>query len=201
MKSLLAIIFLGAVLFGVWWIFFKKGDSGPSEPKQEAIKIKKHSIEFNQSVHNAVNYYLNMKSAFVNADTANAKAEGQKFIMAADSLKLDELRQDDSTILMAARQEVSDMKANAIAMLLENDVTEMRQDFRMVSENLYPFLKTIGYEGPKLYWQNCPMAFGEDKGANWISNTNEIINPYLGKNHPQYKATMLACGETKDSLQ
>jgi hypothetical protein len=35
------------------------------------------------------------------------------------------------------------------------------------------------------------MAFGEDKGANWIRNTSEIINPYLGKNHPEFKATML----------
>ena len=71
----------------------------------------------------------------------------------------------------------------------------------MVSENLYPLLKTIGYEGPKLYWQNCPMAFGENKEGNWLSNTPEIINPYLGKNHPQYKATMFGCGETKDSLK
>ncbi len=35
-------------------------------------------------------------------------------------------------------------------------ITEMRQDFSMVSENIYPFLKTIGYEGEKLYWQNDP---------------------------------------------
>ena len=71
----------------------------------------------------------------------------------------------------------------------------------MISENLYPFLKTIKYEGPKLYWQNCPMAFGEDKEANWISNTKEIINPYLGKNHPEYKSSMLHCGEIKDTIK
>ena len=42
MKRLLAIIFLAVVLFGAYWFFFKK-DSQTSEPKQEAIKIKKHS--------------------------------------------------------------------------------------------------------------------------------------------------------------
>jgi hypothetical protein len=200
MKSLLAILFLAAVLFGAWWFFLKKNDSGPSEPKQEAIKVKKHSNEFNQSVLNIINNYLNIKYAFVDADTGKAKIEAQKFIAAADSLKLDELKKDDSTILIVAMQEVSDIKANAGAMLQEKDITEMREDFRMISENLYPFLKTIGYEGPKLYWQNFQMAFGEDKESNWISNTSEIINPYLGKNHPEYKATMLGCGETKDSL-
>jgi len=76
----------------------------------------------------------------------------------------------------------------------------MRHDFSMVSENLYPLLKTIHYEGPKLYWQNCPMAFGDDKPANWLSNTAEILNPYLGKKHPEYKSAMLHCGENMDSL-
>jgi hypothetical protein len=200
MKSLLAIIFLAAVLFGAWWFFFKT-DTHQIEPKQEAIKIKKHSYEFNLSIADAVNAYLNMKNAFVDADTITIKVQGQKFVAAVDSLKLNELQKDDSKILLAAQQEVSDIKANAEAMLQENDLTQMRQDFRMVSENLYPFLKTIGYEGPKLYWQNCPMAFGENKEGNWLSNTSEIINPYLGKNHPEYKSTMLGCGETKDSLK
>ena len=42
-----------------------------------------------------------------------AKLNGQKFITATDSLKLDELQKDDSTILLAAQQELSDIKANA----------------------------------------------------------------------------------------
>ena len=200
MKSLLAIIFLAVVLFGAWWFFLKK-DRHETARKQEAIKINKHSKEFNQRISDVVNNYLNMKNAYVDADTLKIKLNGQKFIATIDSLKLKELQKDDSTILLAAQQEVSDIKANAEAMLQENDLTEMRQDFRMVSENLYPFLKTIGYEGQKLYWQNCPMAFGENKEGNWLSNTSEIINPYLGKNHPQYKSTMLGCGETKDSLK
>ena len=85
-------------------------------------------------------------------------------------------------------------------MIQQPNLTEMRKDFRMINENIYPFLKTIHYEGKKLYWQNCPMAFGEGKEANWISNTEEIVNPYLGKKHPEYKATMLGCGEIKDSI-
>ena len=193
MKRLLAVIFLGLVLFGAYWFFFKK-DTHSSEPKQEAIKIKKHSEEFNQSVTNAISEYLNMKSAFADADTIKIKGQSQKFIGSVDSVKLDDLKKDDSLVLTSAQQQVSDIKANAQDILQQKDITEMREDFRMVSENLYPFLKTISYEGPKLYWQTCPMAFGEDKEGSWLSNTSEIINPYLGKNHPD-------CGEIKDSLQ
>ena len=82
------------------------------------------------------------------------------------------------------------------------DIQEMRKDFKSLSENLYPsFFKTINYEGAKMYWQNCPMAFGTDMGANWISKTTETINPYLGKNHPEFKATMLHCGLVKDTIK
>ncbi|MEO8860538.1 MAG: DUF3347 domain-containing protein [Ginsengibacter sp.] len=200
MKRLLAIIFLAVIVFGAYWFFFKK-DTHQSQPKQEAIKINKHSDVFNHSISNAVDGYLGMKNAFVDADTSQIKMQAQKFITLVDSMNLDDLNKDDPQILSAARQEVSDIKANADALLLENDITEMRQDFRMISENMYPFLRTIAYEGPKLYWQNCPMAFGENKEANWISNSPEIINPYLGKHDPVYKSSMVGCGETKDSLQ
>lgn len=200
MKRLLAIIFSVVIVFGAYWFFFKK-DMHQSQPKQEAIKINKHSDVFNQSISNAVDGYLSMKNSFVDADTSQIKIQTQKFITLFDSMKLDDLNKDDPQILSSARQEVSDIKANADALLLENDITEMRQDFRMISENMYPFLRTIAYEGPKLYWQNCPMAFGENKEANWISNSVEIMNPYLGKHDPVYKSSMVGCGETKDSLQ
>jgi len=193
MKRLLAIIFLAIILFGAYWFFFKK-DTHPTEQKQEAIKIKKHSEEFNQSIANAINEYLNMRNAFADADTSKIKEQIPKFIVSIDSLKLDDLKKDDSLILTLAQQQLSDIKANAEDILQQKDITEMREDFRMVSENLYPFLRTISYEGPKLYWQNCSMAFGQDKEGSWLSNTAEIINPYLGKNHAD-------CGEIKDSLQ
>jgi hypothetical protein len=103
-------------------------------------------------------------------------------------------------IYMTAAMQLNDVKSNAESLLQQTDITEMRQDFRMIGENIYPLLKTIHYEGKAIYLQNCPMAFGDDKGANWISSTSEIINPYLGKNHPEFKGTMLHCGEVKDSI-
>ena len=169
-------------------------------PKQEAIKIYRHSNEFNKRISDAINNYLNMKNAFVDGDTVAIKTRTARFISSTDSLNLNELLQKDSSLYMAAMQNISDIRANAEPILKENDLTEMRHDFSMVSENLYPLLKTIGYEGQKLYWQNCPMAFGDDKPANWLSNTSEILNPYLGKNHPEYKSAMLHCGENMDSI-
>ena len=142
-----------------------------------------------------------MKDAFVNADTNTAKIAGAKLVAFADSGRLAELKSDTTGIYESAIMQFSDVKLNAESLLKQTDLTEMRQDFRTVSDMLYPgFFKTINYEGTALFLQNCPMAFDGDKDANWISNSNEIINPYLGKNHPKFKGTMLHCGEVKDSI-
>jgi len=195
MKRFLAILFLVIIVFGAWYLFFKK-DKKEVKAAPEAIVEKKHSEEFNQSVANMMNAYFSMKNAFVDADTSNIKLQTRKFISSVDSLALSSLQKGDSLIYISAQQNISDIKANAQPITEENDLAEMRHDFSMVSENLYPFLKTIGYEGKKIYWQNCPMAFGDDKPANWLSNTFEINNPYFGKNN----LPMLHCGENMDSI-
>jgi len=200
MKKLPIIIGVMAVLFGAWWIF-RKQKTNIGETKQQPLKVGTHSNEFNKSFSNVITTYINLKDAFVNADTVLIKSNQKKFIASIDRIKIDDLKKDTSGVYQSAQAQLGDIKSNAEAILKETDITEMRQDFRMVSENLFPLLKIIHYEGDKLYWQNCPMAFGEGKDASWISNEKEINNPYLGKNHPEFKGTMLHCGEIKDTIQ
>jgi Protein of unknown function (DUF3347) len=196
MKRLLAIVFLAAVLYVAYLFFFKSSSNHTSGPKPQAIKVQRHSKEFNQSISNTIFNYINLKDALTDADTGKIKNETQKFLMVIDSLKLDELKEDDSIIFLTAKQQLSDIRANAQDIILQTDLNEMREDFRMVSENVYPFLKTIGYEGNRLYWITCASAFGQDKEGSWINTSKEIINPYWDPAHPQEKN----CGEIKDSL-
>jgi hypothetical protein len=200
MRKLIGLLLIVALVFGVWWLFFKE-KSHDSGPKQQPLKVGKHSSEFTQRISSVVTAYLSLKDAFVNADTVKIKEHERSLVAALDSVRIEELKKDTTGIYQSAQLLIGDIRANAEAITKETDITEMRQDFRMVSENLFPLLKTIRYEGTKLYWQNCPMAFGEGKDASWISNTEEIINPYLGKNHPEFKGTMLHCGEIKDTIQ
>jgi hypothetical protein len=44
----------------------------------------------------------------------------------------------------------------------------------------------------KLYYDNCPM-YNNGKGGNWLSETKDIQNPYLGKEMP-------TCGSVKEEL-
>lgn len=199
-KVLLVLLVLILGIGGYYWYQFGKAGKGGDDSKQQPLVLRKHSDIFNQSVATVMGSYFTMKEAFVDADTAKAKEACRRFIQLLDTIPMLELKGDTLNIYDAALSFQSSIRANAQSLLIQTDITEMRKDFGMVSENLNPFLRTINYEGEKIYWQFCPMAFGEDKGANWLSKTQEVINPYLGKNHPKYKADMLNCGEVKDSI-
>lgn len=200
-KILLGILVLILGIAGYYWYMFSKSGGGHSGPKQEALKLKKHSDTFNLSVNAAMDAYFEMSAAFVDADTAKAKMAAAKFVKLLDTIPLAELKKDTANIYETAMGTFDGIKGNAADILVQTDLQEMRKDFSMVSENLYPFFKIINYEGDKIYWQNCPMAFGDEKEANWLSKTTEVVNPYLGKNHPEYKATMLHCGSVKDTIK
>jgi len=201
MKKILLALAILLVAFGVYWFFIKGKNNGNQDVKTAPIVVRKHSEAFNTGLDSLLNAYFNMKDAFVDADTGLAKTACRQLIALSDSSKISELKSDASGIYESALMLLNDVKANGESLIRQTDLTEMRQDFRMIGESIYPLLKTIHYDGKTLYWQNCPMAFGDDKGANWISNSSEIINPYLGKKHPEFKATMLHCGEIKDSLK
>jgi hypothetical protein len=200
MKRIVLFLIVAAAIFALYWFKFRStgGDSGP---KQQPLALKKHSAGFNGSVNNAMDAYFDMQAAFVDADTAKVKADCRRFIALIDSIQLDELKKDTATIYETAKMNLEDVKANANSLLKQTDITEMRHDFHFMSDMLYPsFFKAINYEGPTVYLQNCPMAFGDGKEANWLSNKEEVVNPYLGKNHPEFKGSMLHCGAVKDSI-
>lgn len=201
MKRGIIILLVLAAAFALYWFKFRSSDSVDRGPKQEPVSLKKHSVGFNKAVDNVMVEYFMMKDAFVDADTIKVKDHAKKFMSLLDSIPLTELKNDTASIYESAAANVTDVKMNTASLLKQTDITEMRQDFRGVSDMLFPsFFKVINYEGQQLYLENCPMAFGENKDANWISNSSEIVNPYLGKNHPEYKGGMLHCGEVKDSI-
>lgn len=202
MKKVLLLVLVLLAAFGIYWVVTKKDRPKVEDVKERPITLKVHSDAFNTSIERAMGAYHNIKNSFVDADTARVKNFTREFIHLMDSIPLAELKTDSAMIFETASATVSDIKSNAQSLLQQTDITEMRKDFSSVTEQLYPaFFKSINYEGEKLYLQHCPMAFDGNKGANWISNQVEIVNPYLGKNHPKYKGTMLHCGEIMDTIK
>jgi Protein of unknown function (DUF3347) len=203
MKKIFLLLAFCAIAFGIYWFKFRATEpTVPEPPKQAAIAVKKHSESFNKSIDSVINAYLGLKNALVNDDIAGAKSANTSFINLLTAFPIDELKKDTTSIFETAKMNIEDMKSNAVSLNNQTDITEMRRDFNMVTTMMYPsFFKAINYEGAKLYYTNCPMAFGDSEEANWISDSREVVNPYLGKVHPKYKASMLNCGEVKDSIE
>lgn len=200
-RLLLFLLLLILGIVGYYWYAFSHAGGGDSGPKTPPLTLKHHSDTFNLRVSNTLNAYFDMQVAFVEYDTAKAKEACRRMIKLADSINLAELKKDTAGIFQSDSLFIENIKSNAKDLLVQTTIIEMRKDFSMVNENLYPLLKAINYKGATMYWQKCPMAFGEDKPANWISNTLEINNPYLGKFHPEFKGSMLHCGEILDTIK
>jgi Cu(I)/Ag(I) efflux system membrane fusion protein len=193
MKKLVLVLLFAVAAFTVYWIFFK-GESGPEGPKQQPLTVSRHSEAFNAGIDSLLQFYSTVKDALAAADSLAAKEVAASLAAYTNRLQMDELKKDTAGIFESAAMFVTDIRTNTESLTQSATLNDMRQDFKAISDNLYPLLRTVHYEGKKLFWQYCPMAFGEGRGANWISNTEAIVNPYLGKNHAD-------CGEIQDTIK
>jgi Cu(I)/Ag(I) efflux system membrane fusion protein len=88
-------------------------------------------------------------------------------------------------------QQLEAVQAHANTLLKKDDVEAQRKQFGFLSQALINALTAFGVDGT-YYVQFCPMAF-DNAGANWLSNEEQIRNPYFGD-------MMLKCGTITDEL-
>lgn len=201
-KIFIAILILGILGIAVDKIFFSKKDTAVTEaPKQQALSTSKNSQAFNDSFEKILNGYFALKEALADYDTTRANAAALALVGFADSLKTQEIKGDSTgDIRRTASDFAGTISGSAKGLKGETDLTKKKREFSMISEALYNLVRTVRYDRQKLYHQHCPMAFNDEEEAWWISNSNKIDNPYLGRKHPKYKAAMRDCGDITDSL-
>lgn len=158
----------------------------------------KNTDSFNLAFDSVLNKYNELKTAFINWDTAKANTYAtalQKLLLYApyEQLKDDEAATKATSIAQNA--------ADAIQNLLSQDsINNKRRIFYTVSESIYNLAKTVGYDKAVIYHKKCPMAFNGDQEGWWFSESKKIDNPYFGRFHPKYKNAMLECGTVEDSI-
>ena len=163
----------------------------PVEEPQSALSQSNNSEAFNKSFATVLSNYYALKDAFVKEDTVKIAASAKALISAADSLKMNEMKADTS-LIETAKMNAQNLRDEVKGLLGEAGIENKRKSFQMATSDLYDLLRVVKYDKEKVYMQHCPMAFG-NKGADWLSSTTEILNPYLPKK-------MLDCGEVKDSV-
>ena len=170
---------------------------GGTEVPASSAKVKKmetKSVAISQKAKEALQSVYTEYFKFKDALTADEFDQAQK---AASDLKttLDKVNMSAftgeshntwmsySSDLKNALQHVQHLKT----------IEELRTTFQRVSEGMIAMTKAFKPMDQTLYVQFCPMA-DENKGANWLSNEEEIRNPYFGE-------SMLTCGEVQENIK
>jgi Cu(I)/Ag(I) efflux system membrane fusion protein len=194
MKRLILIIVVLAIAgFAAYRIMGKKsGEPKADKPKPLSMGVNPGS--FNASFNTMLNAYFAVKDALVESDTLKANIAAAQLAKAADSLKVDEIAGDSTGMIKETAKSFSGtITGSALGLAGEKNIEDKRKEFDMISDALWSLTRTVKYEGQKVYYQFCPMAF-ENKGAYWLSKEANIRNPYFGNK-------MLTCGSTQDSLE
>jgi hypothetical protein len=200
MKKGLILIGLTALVVAVYFIFFSKSDDAmPEAPKQQPLAQSKNTDAFNKPFNDMLDSYFDLKNALVDWDTAKATASALKIVELSGKIPYDEIKAD-TTIIQTAKSYSGSVIAEAQGVAGETSIEEKRHSFYTLSENLYNLLRTVRYDQQIIYHDMCPMAFGDNDPAYWLSNSKEIVNPYLGNKHPKYHSGMIGCGSIEDSV-
>jgi len=74
-----------------------------------------------------------------------------------------------------------------------DNIEDLRKNFIALSDWMIQVTETFRPISETLYLQHCPMA-DNDKGADWLSKEEPIVNPYFGE-------SMLRCGEVVKKIE
>ena len=164
-------------------------DKKVSDSTVSAGTIDKQTTENKMPASEILTGYLKLKNALTNDNDQEASAAATELAKAFEDM--------DKTALNAEQSQVYiDVKADAIEHAEHiaanaGNIVHQREHFETLSEEVYELVKATG-AGQKLYYTNCPM-YNNNKGANWLSETKEVKNPYLGQ-------AMSTCGSVKEEL-
>jgi len=157
------------------------------ESGQHAAEVK---TEFKKQLQAVYDSYILMNEAFVESD---AQVVGRTAAKVKSSLRDVDMALLDGDAHMLWMKHLKVLESEIISISSEADISKQRLAFAAFNDAFYASLKAFGLQQGTVYYQYCPMANG-DKGAFWLSNIEEIKNPYFGDE-------MLKCGETRETLE
>lgn len=166
----------------------KKEDVAPVAkeiPVNEEADAKK-TISTNAS-DAIVENYLKVKDALVADNQEEAASAGKLLVSNFQNF-------DKSQYSSEEQQELADIIEDAqehADHIAESPIDHQREHFDILSKDVIDLIAITG-TGKKLYQAFCPM-FNNNKGAQWLSTSKDIQNPYYG-------SKMMDCGEIQKEI-
>lgn len=170
---IVTLLLIGVVRF----LFFSKESSADTGPRDEPLKVSKHSDVFNRSLQKVLDAYYKLTDAFINSDTSAISVSGMELRNALADFKVDELKKD-SLIYLTTLDPLANAKTETESIIKDPSIDEKRGSLNVLTDNLQDLLATVKYDLQKIYLQQCSSAFGEERPGSWLSRSEKAENPY-----------------------
>lgn len=129
--------------------------------------------------------YLKLKNALTGSNAQLAKSSSKE-LFAALSLPVTRLKPAQQKLFASYADK---LKLDSRYISETSTIDSQRKYFKSLSNNMFDLLSGLKMNRATLYQQYCPM-----KKASWLSETNEVRNPYYGDD-------MLECGKVTATLK
>ncbi|THD66493.1 efflux RND transporter periplasmic adaptor subunit [Robertkochia marina] len=158
------------------------------EEKEEDNSNEELSLpkSFQKSLWPLLSAYMTMNESFVKTDPSGAKQQARKMLDIYETMDVSSLGASEKDLFEKAGQMITAIANN-------EEIEAQRSHLVILSDALVVLAKNMEELPETLYVQNCPMA-NQNKGADWLSTNEKILNPYYGD-------AMLSCGSTLDTLR
>jgi len=133
--------------------------------------------------------YFELKDALTEDDFETAKAKAKELKSVFQDINMKAFQDESHEKWM---NEQAKMKKILEHIHHHDNIEDLRKNFIALSDWMIQVTETFQPISETLYLQHCPMA-DNDKGADWLSKEEPIINPYFGE-------SMLSCGEVKKKI-
>ena len=142
--------------------------------------------DLNTSLNDVLKSYLGIKNALVADDYKTANTEAKKFTAA---LKQVQVSQMDAKQKAVWGKYADKLRFDGEHIGESTAVAHQREHFGSLSANMLAVVKVFHKNDIVVYLQYCPMV-----RKSWLSESETIKNPYLGKTEP-------TCGVVKETFK
>lgn len=190
MKKIIFVLVLSAVIIAACNSKGNKSDATISGNRDTVQTVSKNDdAAKSHSINEVVADYLQLKNALANDNGSAAADAGKKLENTIAEFDKSSLTGEQMSVLSDTQD---DIKEHAEHISANGDKIEhQREHFEMLSKDIYDLVKAVRAK-QALYMDYCPM-YNNNKGAMWLSENKEIVNPYLGKE-------MSTCGQVKEEI-
>lgn len=162
---------------------------GSENSNKMDIDQKSVSSEFKSQLNEVLKEYLVLKDALVESDNLGVSTAAKEIQSQLENVDMSLVKGE---MHMKWMDNLAELSKSANVISETNDLKVQRAEFLKLSETLIESVKIFGVTGV-IYQQFCPMT-NDEKGGYWLSESEEIKNPYFGEQ-------MLKCGETITKIE